>query len=352
MKKILSLLLIASILVMMASCDVVTDLMGQGTATDEPAVNQPEKPKHTHAYSGATCTESSVCRCGDVTSGPLGHDMTDPTCTEAAYCQREGCDYREDVLLTHSLSHAYTEGVSSFSCVMCGETLTLSNSWYLDGTHYDGMVGVANNGKYTTVDGTHKPVITEDGAYQLLNITGEDEQFQLWVPSNKSVLDGFTSDNNAVGFLSFRINAQVGDNFGIKFVDTNSTASRWSAGWCITEPFFYISNLYIKNGKAMVTAYGWDSTALKEIEADIETEFSGWIDVVMGIELDSETDTIIVHYYINGEHCISLSKPLTTLTNGINSVYIDGHTTKEGMGIYLDDIVFGYTSDGEWNFDN
>ena len=352
MKKILLLLaLVLSLALFLASCDVIDKLTGKGDASDEQGEVQEEKPKHRHAYSGSTCTESSVCACGDVTAGPLGHDMTEPTCTSVAVCQRKGCDFKGEVMLNHTLSYSESEDVSSFKCVTCGEETVLDECWYLDGTHYDGMVGVANSGKYTTADGSHQPLITDDGTYQLLNVTGEDEQFQVWVPSNSSKLNAFTSENGSVGFFAFKINAQLTSDFGMKFVDTNSSASRWSKEWCIREEFFKVSHLYLKDGKAMVTVYGWDMVALAELEADIETEFSGWIDVVIGIELDSQSDTIALHYYVNGDYCATLQKPLTTDTNGINSVYIDGHTTREGMGLYLDDIVFGYVTGSEWKYD-
>lgn len=346
-KRFIHILLAALLALSLASCDLIEGLIREEEQQQPPA----QVHKHTHAYSGSTCTESSVCACGDITAGPMGHDMSEPTSTEPAMCQRRGCDYRGDVALGHSPAYTEHEGVSSLACTRCGVAIIMSEAWYADGTDHDAIIGVENRDKYTTVGGTHNPLINEDGVYQLLNISGQNEQMQLWVPSNASVLDGFTSERGAVGFMSFRINAQLSTDFGLKFVDTNSTASRWSAEWCITAPFFSVSSLYLKDGRAMVSVFGWDKVTLKELEADIDTEFSGWIDVVIGIELDAESDSIILHYYVNGEYCATMAKPLTTRTNGINSVYFNGYITREGMGLYLDDIAFAYATDSEWIFD-
>lgn len=60
-------------------------------------------------YTTHTC---SVC--GDTYTGDpvtkLGHDMSYPTCTEAAMCQREGCDYTEGSALGHNYEDDWTYG--------------------------------------------------------------------------------------------------------------------------------------------------------------------------------------------------------------------------------------------------
>ena len=348
-KGLISIFMILAMLIAITSCDLIA---GFGGDTDEPEIEvKDEIPEHVHSFVRPTCTVPETCECGETYGEPLGHKLGEATCTEASHCLRAGCDYVSDEYVGHLISHACTEGVSSFVCQKCDEAITLTSGWYLDGTHYDGMIGVTNNGKYTTKEGSHLPVITDEGTYQMLNITDENEQLQLWIPSNKSVLDDFTSANNAVGFFSFRINADVADTSSMKFVDTNSTASRWSEGWCITDPFFTLSKVYLLDGEMFVNVMGFDRQVVGTARVENDDGFSGWLDVTIGIELDSDTDSIILHYYVNGKYGATISKPLTTDTNGINSIYVNFHTAKEGMGVYFDDFVFGYTANGKWIFD-
>ena len=143
------------------------------------------------------------------------------------------------------------------------------------------------------------------------------------------------------------------DSFYMRFVDSNADGARWSADWCLQTKFFGISQRYYKDGKVMVCVLGLNDTKLLEIEVpeDAPEGFSGWVDVVIGIELDPKTDSAILRYFVNGVYCATLSHPLTTTTNGINSVYISGYTDKPGSGIYIDDIVFGYTTNAEWIYE-
>ena len=58
-----------------------------------------------HAGDPATCTNDSVCKtCGMLLEEKWGHDLLAATCTEAAKCQREGCDYTEGKLLGHEMN--------------------------------------------------------------------------------------------------------------------------------------------------------------------------------------------------------------------------------------------------------
>ena len=354
--RLLALLTLLSMLLSLVSCDVISGFMssedsGTGDTARLPGEeNTPEpEPEHEHVWRIANCIKPERCDCGETRGEPLGHNMTEATCTEYAVCITKGCGYVDDQLDHHTVRYVHNdEGKSCLVCAVCEAGLDLDTDYYLDGTHYDGMVGVVNKNGYTVKEGTDLPVLTENGEYQLLNVTGINEQMQLWVPSNKAVVNGFTSTNNAVGVFAFRLNANVADSSSMKFADTNSTATRWSKEWCITDHFFSLSGLYVKDGKVKVSVKGFDSVILKEVEVEADDGFTGWIDVLIGIELDAETDTVILHYYINGEYCGTLSKPLTTETNGINSVYINFHSAKVGMGAYFDDIVFGYATDAEW----
>ena len=51
----------------------------------------------------------------------LGHDMAAATCTEASYCQREGCSYTEGTALGHDFEQEWTFGINSHwhNCSRC-----------------------------------------------------------------------------------------------------------------------------------------------------------------------------------------------------------------------------------------
>ena len=337
-----------------------------------------------HNYGTASCTEAAVCSvCGFDNGGEaIGHDWAEATCTSPKMCKREGCGITEGEALghnmtegdcvapstcltcghtegekqTHILTSTYANGVKTYLCVNCKTSYKLDNSYVLDGSGYDGMTGVNNtlNGYTTAEDKPQYPVIT-DGYYQLLQKedTGAAKQLQIWVPRDNTSSDNFTSGNGSVGFYSFKINAYMDTNFSMQFVDGSSGGSRWSADWCITDkPFNLTPPTANEEGRVMVTATGWDGLVLFEKDVtDSEDKFTGWFEVMMGIVLDVETDTITLYYYVDGRYLGYAVRELTTTTNGINCVYLSGNTQAQGSGILIDDISFGYTIAGAWVFD-
>ncbi len=72
---------------------------------------EPVKPVHRHSYEGASCTEGGVCSCGKV-GEPLGHQMTEATCSQPATCSR--CGQTEGEALTHEYKNGY--------CKYCKDT--------------------------------------------------------------------------------------------------------------------------------------------------------------------------------------------------------------------------------------
>ena len=245
------------------------------------------------------------------------------------------------------LTHTYDKGIVTYTCLNCNSNFTIDTGYYLDGTNLNNIIGVNNGRNYKTTTGTNQPIINSDGQYELLNKSGKNGQFQLWIPSSGSTMTGFDTSRKSSGFVSFKVNALTDDSKGIGFqlVDTNSTGERWSADWCIVDSFFNIS---APSESKVVTVTGWNGTVLKTVEVASKKSFTGWIDVKIFIQLDDTNDTIVLSYFIDGEYVATESKPLTTLTNGINSFYISGYTTAKGGGIMLDDIAFGFTSNGVW----
>ncbi|MBR2971437.1 MAG: InlB B-repeat-containing protein [Clostridia bacterium] len=263
------------------------------------------------------------------------------------------CEITREVALTSNISHSSMShdlnsgGKLQYTCETCGCSFVPGASYFLTGADYNGLVGVGNATHYTTKSGTNQPVINA-GAYELINKTGKSGNLELWVPGRTPSVGGFSSENNAKGFVSFKVNAFTTDSFGFNFVDTSSSATKWSSGWCITDSFFRISAPTTVGNKTTVKVTGWDSTELATIELKSEKSFTDWIDVQIYIELDAATDKIILHYYIGGAYKCSVSRDLTTDTNAINSICISGTTSEKGSGIKLDDIAFGFTPNGEW----
>ena len=363
MRRIFTFVLAFAVFILaLSSCEFVGNDTHEHTFGD-PSCTEPQKcscgetlgEPLGHKFTSPTCTAASTCEyCGISDGEPLPHDLTEPTCISPSFCRNDGCRYTEGTLGSHVLSYNVTDGAVVYSCSVCGTAMTMDDVHYLDGTDHEYIVGVANRDNCYTHNGTHLPVLNENGYFELFNKVGKDAQLQLWIPSNtaeEGYLSGFTSGGGAVGFLSFDINAFYDTNFGIKFVDTSAEGARWSREWCITDPFMTLSKIYSLDGELTVTVSGWDDLTLIHAPVTPEDRFTGWINFIIGIELDADSDEIILHYYANGEYVGSASRPLTTSTGGINSIYVNGTTSALGSGIMLDNVAIGYKSDAEWLFD-
>ena len=263
------------------------------------------------------------------------------------------CFISTDVAIISEIPHSlmeqtYLNGETIYSCADCGCYFIPQNEIYVNGTGYDGIIGKGNANNYTTLKGTHQPVINNKGQYELINNSGNRGMLELWVPSLIDGMAGFNSLNNSLGFVSFKVNALTEENINFHFVDTSSTGTRWSSDWCISDAFVSIGAPVTTNGITTVTVTGWDSTVLKTVELTSGIDFTGWIDIKACIELNPDDDTITLIYYVDGQYVASVSRKLTTSTNAINSICITGYTSNVGSGIKLDDIVFGYTPNGNW----
>ena len=300
---------------------------------------------HQHSWSaGEVITEASTTGCG---TGTVRYVCTDPECGAV----REGIIKSQTA---HGVLRTTLNGDGSvvYVCDDCGSTYVPSIGYSMNGTDHNAMEGVANSSNFTTASGTENPYINENGEYELLKKnTADSKQFQLWLPSKTYTLDDLSDENNAIGFLSFRINAYSDKGLDMTFVDmkSNEGADRWKANGCIVDKFFVISAPKTKTvydsvlgniERTYVYITGWDGLELKTVDiTDSENKFTGWFDVKMIIEL--ENDTVTVHYYIDGVYVGTGSRELTTKTNSISGIYINGKTTAENSGIILSDVAFG-----------
>jgi hypothetical protein len=152
------------------------------------------------------------------------------------------------------------------------------------------------------------------------------------------------------------MNAYMSQNFDMKLLDgqSNNGSDRWNAGGVASRIFISTIN----NGKVTFTLEAMNSANNKydtvHVLAEVEVgsdNFTGWVDIVIGIVLDPDTDQITYHCYTNGEYVVSFSTELTTKTNSINSLYFSGYTSAKNSGLMFDDLAFGYTANGTWVFD-
>ena len=297
-----------------------------------------------HDFAPATCLDPATCKrgCGATTGEALGHAMALATCTDPSTCER--CGHIDGEKLPHTLEHKYEKGKLTYYCSGCNNSYTIDTGYYLDGTSNTGWTGVSNNaGNY----GGKNPAIV-DGHYELINVTGNKGQLQLWIPQESREQMGFTAAANALGYLSFKLNTYISsDSVDFKLVDSisNQGDNRWQEGGVAATALLIKP---VTDGYTQLVAD--DGTVVADIKVGADN-FTGWVDVKIAIELNGEFDQITLHYYINGQHVYSMSKTLTTITNSINSVYISGYSTAKGSGLMLDDVAFGFTAGGEFAFD-
>ena len=292
---------------------------------------------HRHTWNdGVVVSAASTTNC---TTGVIRYTCTDTTCGAT----------RDGIISSgkphSSLVHTITDGVITYTCPTCNTSYVPNEGYAMDGSDHSAMQGGGMNANrfYTTADGSDNPLI-EDGVYKLLKKNSDDStQMELWLPSKTYTLDGLTSANNAIGFLSFKINAYAQSGLSMKFIDikSNEGDNRWNAGGVIVDNFFTVSaprTSILSKNKVKIT--GWDGLELWYEKAGSD-KFTGWIDVKMIIELSATDDTVTVHYYIDGSYVGTKSKELTTLGNCISGIYLSGYTKDQGSGVMLDDVAFG-----------
>ena len=359
-----------------------------------------------HAYGSATCDQAATCeRCGATSGQPIGHAFgdyvynKDATCsadgTKTAKCTRDNCNATdtqtaEGTKLSHSFAEATCaapktctlcgategkantlkhdkltvtnqKGLALYSCATCGYSCRVDLGDYADGSNYNGMSANAPDNKtyYTTNKDNDKMPVMTGGYYEFVRKTDAEgaanttrAQLQMWLPDTGGVVNkyaGFTSANNAVGFLSFKINAYTDSNLEIKLVDHHTDnidtdgdgvteRIRWGDLWAINDPVFRVQPP--ANGKAQIL--GFNGTVLATVNVD-ENNYTGWVDVAIQIVLDPETDTVIANYYISGAYVTTQSRPLTIHSNAITGVYINSNNTTAGTGYKIDNLAFGYS---------
>ena len=318
-----------------------------------------------HKITDATaCNVPATCSCGWVGLG-LDHDLIPATCQAPATCK--DCGAQVGTEASHTLNTTYSNGVLTYGCTTCSNTVNIdttdsNKSVYLDGTaNMTTQVSLSNEGTNFISN-----VPLEGGYYDFLQkVEGTGKQGQIWIKQYAKGLTGFTADNGGVGFFSASFNLNLSttngttDQLVIKLVESHTQVKdgntvisgyHWdSPEGCIkTEAFVF--KPVVENG--VTTGYTitvWDNS--KTISTEAGSQWSGWFDIAAAIELDKATDKVILHYYLNGEYWCTASRELTTASNSLTSVYMNLNTHAQGRGYYLDNLAFGYTTNGHYAFD-
>ena len=236
----------------------------------------------------------------------------------------------------HALTSAYDETAQTlvYSCTVCDVSFRTDTTYFLDGSSYTGMTGVDNSG-YANCSGG-RPPINEDGKYELLSTSDASAQAQLWFPQNNASMTGFSAENNAVGFFSFKFTSTFTEGFSLMFTDesANTGSNRWTDAGRIAN---VLKCSAPSGGNVMLTGLG---VSLGSYSVTEET------DVKIGIQLDEASDTVTFYYFVNGTYKGKATTKMTISTNAFTSVYLSGTTKTAGTGIILDDIGFGFTKHG------
>ena len=301
-----------------------------------------------HVVTEATsCTAPATCTCG-WTGDVLPHEMTEASCAAPSTCKT--CGFTTGEALHHNYTTLVNNGTVKYLCEDCMLCYSVETGTLSDGNNpsdnvwknFVGAGGAAYNG-----NGAY-PALVEgaDGnnyfQYLKAETTDSANQVQIWLPSSGGKgLQGFTADANNVGFFSLDFNANMDHNCEWKFVDFSSDATRWSAEWAIDNPFFRMTTP--SNGQ--VELRGFNGVAFATVELE-ENNYTGWMNLAFMITLDAEQDLVIVDYYLNGQYKATMSAALTTKTNGICAIYMNGNAKAAGTGYMVDNIAFGYGSFG------
>ena len=299
-----------------------------------------------HNVTEATCTEAKKCSCGKILAPALGHDYK-PTCTEDSACSRCG----EVAKATgHSLvASGYANNAFVYGCANgCGATYNLTG-YYMDGTdatryHENDYVNldVVNNGADYVLN------INDAGQYEMLyphettDTNGIKGQQQIWVPliGNPELMYDFSCANNAVGFLSAKVNVYNNfQGFQMKLNAERGVDGVWD--WSKTSFAALDITPVTADTQKTVDVKAHDGKVIKTVEIG-EDKWSGWIDVAIKIELHSD-NTMTLTYYLDGHEVHTLTKAMPITTGRITSVYINGRTSVQNSGFKFDDLVFGYS---------
>ena len=277
------------------------------------------------------CSANVTCSCGWI-GGAGEHNFGDAACI--SHCLDCGA-VNTKATAHNNLAIAVNGDEVTYACSTCGYHYVLDG-----GMHDTDDFSVA---KYTDYTKTY-----ENGTLELTN-NGANVQYEIWVPgqTESAELAGFTNANAATGFMSFRINVKNTDSRGTEFkINANRGTGDWGGpsnnGWSESSVRL-IHFAPIDNG--MIALNGYNGNAVGSVAVNAEDGWSGWLDVVIKIQLNTD-NTVSIDYYVNGQHLKTIKANMVIWTKEINSAYINSYTKAAGEGVKLENFYFGFTLTG------
>ena len=305
----------------------------------------------------ATCTDLANCQwCGNKYGEVYHTNLVGATCSSPEHCP--DCGYTGTYMPTHNPVPAYAEGVLSYACKYCQYTLTLENSYFHDGTTLNGFSATDESNVFNSTNDQKANIVTDKNGNKyyefVLNSGAQEKKASVWTPnSNGGIKDfeGFTMKDNTIGVFSIDLNIYLLSELNMRFVDTDTRGGGdqkhllkndfWTDG-ALSGNFFTATPI---NSNNQVTLKGYDSVK-KTITVTSDDKYTGWFNLTVGIVMDSSSNTITLHYYIDGEFIGTASKNMNIVTGKIDGVYITNagvaQTGATGSGYKFDNIGFGY----------
>ena len=291
---------------------------------------------HVHNLTETTCGEKSTCSCG-WTGYTVAHTFATacaPACDVCGLANQNPANHA-------NLTPTVENGVVKYSCSACNyHYVTDAHSLYYDGSEKIGAWSANNEIAIKVEDGYNRVYMTEsDGTYH----GALGNQHMLWVPSGSTPaeFDNFTCAQNATGFISFKMKGYSDtNNIECKINDARGTnAFNWS-----TTSVSIFSIAPVKEGETVAKILGLNGQQITTVPVG-EDHWTNWLDVVIMIQL-SDDNMISVDYYINGEYITNIHVAMPINTYKISTFYINGYVKDQNGGYCLDDMAFGYTTNG------
>ena len=320
-----------------------------------------------HDFEDATCVLPKTCKlCGGTEGEALGHTGGTATCNTLAKCDVCGEGYGEYG------PHHLVSSVATIACELCDASFTVvSEGVFFNGDDLKGTnIGSYNStaiGNYvgtgSAYNGGANKVVSENGVWKAItdedrvegtNAAGET-QMQVWLPQIKTGFKDFNAGNKSIGAMSFDIKLNLTapkDVFSVLLHNSNG----WNPENGIRTNVFEIQPVFTEGKVTGYKANVWDNNSRTSVVLPVElvegSTFTEWFTVQMIFVMDSENDVVTTYYYIDGALLATGSYTNTVDGDALSCVYINLNAWNKGTGYYMDNILFGHTTDSHFVFDN
>ena len=301
----------------------------------------------------ATCTELANCQwCGNKYGDVYHANLIGATCVAPEHCP--DCEYKGTYMPTHYPVPTYANGILAYTCKYCQYTLTLENSYFHDGTTLNGFSATDEGNVFNDTNDQKAAIATDKNGNKyyefVLNTGAVEKKASVWTPNTNGGVknfEGFTMADNTIGVFSIDLNIYLTSNLDMRFVDTDLRGTGWNWTTGALTGNFFTANPVNSNNEVTLTGYGG---TLKTIKVG-DDKYTGWFNLTVGIVMDSSSNIITLHYYIDGEFLGTASKTMNIVSGKIDGVYItnagNANSGVAGSGYKFDNLGFGYAKPNE-----